>query len=84
MTEQELKDYLKEYAKDYCNNSFLVDEVETIPAGVNLFINKAYEHYNRETGLKAESLSRHSISFDSELPQSIVRLLNPYRKVRFI
>lgn len=80
-----MRDQLKEWVKDYCNNQFLdEDGNEDIPAGVDLFLDRAVKHMEKDAGLKSESLGDHSISFDpADLPDHLVDKLTPYRKVGF-
>jgi len=80
-----MRDQLKEWVKDYCNDQFLdKDGNENIPAGVELIIDRALEHMGKEAGIKAESLGDHSITFDpADLPDHLIARLDPYRKVGF-
>ena len=80
---------LKDFAKEYCNNPFLVyDEdteeyVEEIPEPVILFLAKATEYNIFQSGVKSESVGDYSVSFETDYPESITKLLRPYRKVKF-
>lgn len=73
-----------EQAKDYCNNSFLVDGVEELPAGVKLYVAKAIQFNMNPSNLKGRTMGEVSYSYETDLPRSITRLLAPYRRVRFI
>jgi len=88
---------LKEFAIKYCNNSFLVENpdydeddpeseeyIEEIPEPVILFIAKAAEYNISQSGINSESLGDYSVSFETDLPPSITKLLTPYRKVSFV
>lgn len=76
---------IKDWVKDYCNNDFLdEDGNEDLPAGVDLFLDRAVKHFSKEAGLKSETLGDHSVSFDpAELPDKLLDMLTPYRRVRF-
>ena len=81
---------LKEFAKEHCNNKFLVEDpenpdeyIEELPGPVVMFIARAVEYNINQAGLKSESLGDWSASYSQELPQSVIDLLKPYRKVRF-
>lgn len=71
-------------AKEKCNNSFLVDGEEVLPAGVKLYIAKANEHNMGDSTLKGKTMGSVTYSYETELPQSITKYLSPYKKVRFI
>jgi hypothetical protein len=79
---------LLDHAKDYCNNTFkkydevLEEYVDDIPKPVTLFIAKMAEQNLTQSGLKSESLGDYSVSFDTDNPH--LKLLLPYRKVKFI
>jgi hypothetical protein len=73
-----------EQAKDYCNNSFLVDGAEELPAGVKLYVAKAIQFNMNPSNLKGRTMGEVSYSYETDLPRSITRLLAPYRRVRFI
>lgn len=72
-----------DYAKVYTNNTFLEDGVEVIPGPVILFVAKACEFNMGQTGLKARKMGEVSYTYETDLPASIVKLLKPYRKVKF-
>jgi acetylornithine/succinyldiaminopimelate/putrescine aminotransferase len=73
-----------EQAKDYCNNSFLVDGTEALPAGVKLYVAKAIQFNMTPSNLKGRTMGEVSYSYETDLPRSITRLLAPYRRVKFI
>jgi Phage gp6-like head-tail connector protein len=72
-----------EQAKDYCNNSFLVNGVEELPGGVKLYVAKAIQFNMNPSNLKGRTMGEVSYSYETNLPRSITRFLAPYRKVRF-
>lgn len=71
---------LIEYAEAYCNQTF-----EELPGPVKLFVAKAIEYNMNKAGLSSESVGGElSYSYDMDFPQSLMKLLKPYRKVRFV
>ncbi|MGG3662096.1 phage head-tail connector protein [Bacillus gobiensis] len=70
-----------EQASDYCNQSF--DE-KNLPSGVQIYVAKAIEFNIGSTSLKGRSMGNVSYSYNTELPESVTKLLRPYRKLRFI
>ena len=96
MTEQEIRDALLDFIKDYCNNDFLVpnpdydeeDEeseeyIEVIPGGVKIALEKMIEYNKSTAGVTHKTVSRYSVSYAQSYPKSILDLLSPYRKARF-
>lgn len=80
VTEEELL----EWVKDYCNNQFLnSDGVEVIPSGVKMFIPKAYEYLQNKAGVASRSMGSVSYSYEMDFPPGLLRLIRPYRKVKF-
>ena len=71
---------LLEFAEDKCNNTF--DEFKP-PAGVKIFIAKSISHKLKDKGLKARSMGSVSYTYDTELPDKIVKSLSPYKRVSF-
>ena len=81
MTDQELRDHLTEWTKDYCRDDF----DDGLPAGVKMFIEKGFEFYKKRAGKVSESLGDYSVTYekvDDFLPASLVSLLRPYRRMR--
>ncbi|CAH0186073.1 phage head-tail connector protein [Peribacillus simplex] len=72
-----------ELAKDRCNNTFQMNGVEELPAGVKLYVAKAIEYNMNPSNLKSRTMGSVSYSYDTDLPSSIVKYLVPYKKVRF-
>lgn len=71
-----------EFAKDYCNNQFLVNGAEKLPAGVKLFVAKAIEFNMSPSNLSGRSMGDVSYSYVTELPETVIRHLKPYRILR--
>jgi hypothetical protein len=74
----ELITLLTDYVKDYCNNPF-----ETMPAGVELFIPKAIDYLMNKSGVSSETMGQVSYSYDLDFPASILRLLRPYKRLKW-
>lgn len=78
----EMVPLLVEFAKDECHNPFIdKDGNESIPSGVMIFVAKAAQFYMTNSGLTGRSMDTVSYSFATELPQTILKSLNPYRKM---
>lgn len=67
------------------NNDFggIVDGRLRLPGGVKIYMAKAIEHNLLQVGLKSRSMGSVSYSYDLEMPESIQKLIRPYKKVRF-
>lgn len=74
---------LLDYAKDYCNNTFTRNGIEDIPRPVILFVAKAIQFNMNPAGVSGRSMGGASYSYETDYPESITKLLRPYRKVRF-
>ena len=84
MTDEQLKEYLKEWVKDYCNDDFLDDDGnEDLPGGVEIFLEKGKEYIKQQSGKTSESLGDYSVSVAEDIPESLLKLLRPYRKVKW-
>jgi Phage gp6-like head-tail connector protein len=75
---------LTEFVKDYTNNKFETDGEEVLPGGVKLFIARAIQYNMNPTGVTGRSMGGASYSYDTDYPPSLMRLLRPYKRVRFI
>lgn len=71
---------LSEFVSDYCNRSF----DEGLPSGVKLFIAKAIQYNMNVTGITGRSMGGVSYSYESDYPPSVMRLLRPYKRMRFV
>lgn len=70
----ELIPLVEDWIKGYCNNDYLVDGVENYPFGYELIAIKMIEYnLNQKSGVSAESLSRHSVTFTEDYPKSITK-----------
>lgn len=70
---------LEEWLKDYCNNKFDVDT----PQGILIFAAQAIQFNMQPMTLQSRSMGSVSYSYNLEYPESMMKLLAPYRKVRF-
>lgn len=94
MTDGEIKDALKEWVKDYCRNNFLIknpdydpddpqseEYIENLPKAVDLFLNQGVDFIKKQSGIQSESLGDHSITFTTDFPTSLMKLIAPYRSM---
>lgn len=79
-------DYLNEviplflgFAEEYCGQ-----ELSDTPHGVTLFVAKAAQYNMKEAGLKGRTMGEISYSYETEFPESIMKFLTPYRKMRAV
>jgi Phage gp6-like head-tail connector protein len=72
-----------EHAKHECNNTFMVEGVEELPSGVQLYVAKAIEFNIGPSNIKGRTMGEVSYSFETELPKSITKFLKPYKRLRF-
>ena len=76
-------DLLIEYIQDYCNNSFLDENgVLNIKGGAKIAIAKMIEFNMNKAGINSRSFGEVSYSYDTDFPPSILRLLEPYSRIR--
>jgi hypothetical protein len=75
---------LIEFVKDYCNNKFVEDNKEVLPGGVKLFVARAIQFNMNPAGVTGRSMGGASYSYDTDYPPAIMRLLRPYKRVRFV
>lgn len=72
-----------EIIKDKCNNKFLNENGdESLPAGVQVAVAKWCEYNMHTAGVNSKSQGV-TYSYDTDIPPSILRLIRPYRKLRF-
>lgn len=75
---------LTDYAKEYCNNSFSNSlNEEQLPGSVMLFVAKAAQFNMNPAGITSRSMGGASYSYDTDFPEAIMKMLRPYKKVRF-
>lgn len=92
MTEVQILAALKKWVIDYCRNEFLINNpdydadiegseeyIEELPGGVDLFLNQGVNFIKNQSGVSAESLGDHSITWTTDFPKSLLQLLYPYR-----
>ena len=86
MTEQERRDAYLEWIKEYCRNDFIVDEVERVPAVIEIVIDEMIDYDTNNNEKQAESLGDYSVTFstsDLGYNKKTLAKLQPYVKVRF-
>lgn len=75
---------LVEFTKEWCNNPFLNSEdEEELPSGVQIFVPKAIEYLMNKSGVSSRTMGAVSYSYDLDFPPSLLKMIKPYRKVRF-
>ncbi|MED3691301.1 phage head-tail connector protein [Peribacillus butanolivorans] len=67
-----------DFIKEHCNNSFPDD----ISGGVKIAVAKMIEWNMNKSGQKTRSIGEVAYSFDTDFPPSILRLLQPYNRIR--
>ena len=75
---------LVEFAKEHCNNQFLENGKEKLPGPVKLFVARAIQFNMNPTGITGRSMGGASYSYETDFPPALMRLLRPYKKVRFV
>jgi hypothetical protein len=69
-----------EYVKDYCNNQFV--EKDELPGGVKIAVAKMVEFNLNKSGISSKSMGEVSYTYSLDFPQSILRILQPYSRIR--
>jgi Phage gp6-like head-tail connector protein len=75
---------LIEFAQEDCNNSF-TDEfgVLSLKGGMKLFLAKCIEYnLNSKAGQSSRTFGEVSYSYDTNFPPSILKFLEPYRRIK--
>ena len=80
MTDEDLKTYLEGWVKDYCNDTF----DDGLPSGVVIFIDQAMTYLKNKSGVQSEHLGDYSITLSLDFPESLKKLLVPYRRLRML
>ena len=86
--------------KNYTKNDFMVAnpdydpsrpisstnkrKIEKFEGGVEIAVAKIIEFYMLESGVQSETISKVSTSFATDLPKSILDLLKPYKRMKFL
>ncbi|AZO96137.1 hypothetical protein [Halocella sp. SP3-1] len=81
MTDEEIRAAYLELIKGYCNNNFIVDDIEVIPAPVNLAVDKLMEMDSVNPNLKSQTEGGIAASYHESLPPKIKMMIAPYRKL---
>lgn len=79
----EITPILVDFAKEHCNNPFEKDGEESLPGPVRLFVAKAAQYNMNPAGVTGRSMGGASYSYELDFPESIMKLLRPYKRVRF-
>ncbi len=92
MTDEQIKTALTAWVKDECRDNFLIanpdydpdDEasekyIESLPGGVELFLNQAVAYVKNQSGIQSESLGDHSIAWTTDFPDSLLKLIKPHK-----
>lgn len=66
--------------QEQCNDTF---DVNNLPSGIIRYLAKVLEFEMGDSRLKSRSMGNVSYSFNTELPDSVTKLLRPYKRVRF-
>ncbi|MDQ1003969.1 hypothetical protein QFZ28_004369 [Neobacillus niacini] len=69
-----------DYVKEYCNNQSL--STGELPGGVKLAIAKMIEFNLNKSGVSSSSFGEVSYSYSLDFPPSILRMLQPYSRIR--
>ncbi|WP_191556609.1 head-tail connector protein [Metabacillus idriensis] len=73
-----------DWVKEWCNNSFSNEYgQEILPGGVKIFIPKALQYLQQKAGIQSRTMGSVSYSFEADFPPSLLRLIRPYKRVRF-
>ena len=80
MTDADLETYLEGWVKDYCNDTF----DDGLPSGVVIFIDQAMAYLKNTSGVTSERLGDYSINLSIDFPESLKKLLVPYRRLRML
>lgn len=71
-----------EHVKAYCNRSFTdEDGVEDLPGGVKIAVAKWAESNMQKSGLRSRTTGQVSYTYDTDIPDSIRKMLAPYRRL---
>ncbi|MDP1419235.1 phage head-tail connector protein [Peribacillus simplex] len=72
-----------EFIQEHCNNDFTNDlGVVTVKGGIKIAIAKMIEFNMNKVGQKTRTFGDVAYSFDTDFPPSIMRLLQPYNRIR--
>jgi hypothetical protein len=70
-------------ARDYCNKTFMVGDVEVLPAGVQKYVGEAIKYDLRNHGLKSRQMGNVTYTFDTNYPDVVTDNLKSYRALRW-
>lgn len=70
------EDFLKRKCKD--------DFVEGLPPGLQLAEVAIIRHFLTEKGVSREAIGDYAVQYFGNLPSSVLEMIKPYRKIKFI
>ena len=74
---------LTEFIQDYCNNSFLDETGQVVlKGGAKIALAKMIEYNMNKAGNSSRTFGEVSYSYDTDFPSSILKLLQPYSRIR--
>ncbi len=72
-----------EFIQEYSNNSFLDESGNVVlKGGAKIALVKMIEYNMNKSGQSSRSFGEVSYSFDTDFPQSILKLLQPYLRIK--
>ena len=78
MTDEQITAALTDWAKDYCKDDF----ADGLPGGVMLFLNQGLDFIKTSPNIKSESLGDYSVTFRDDFPETMLKLLKPYKRAK--
>jgi hypothetical protein len=74
---------LTEFIQDYSNNTFADENGNVVlKGGSKIALAKMIEYNMNKSGQSSRSFGEVSYSFDTDFPQSILKLLQPYLRIK--
>lgn len=74
---------LTDFIIEHCNNSFLGTDGETkLSGGIKFALAKMIEFNMNKSGQRTRTMGEVAYSYDSDFPLSIMKLLQPYNRIR--
>ena len=72
-----------EFVQDHCNNSFLDANGEVkLRGGAKIAVAKMIEYNLNKAGVSSRTFGEVAYSYDTDFPQSIMKLLEPYNRIK--
>lgn len=71
-----------DHARNYCNRPFTdEDGKDDLPGGVRIAVAKWAQSNMQKPGLRSRTMGQVSYTYDTDIPDSIRRMLAPYRRL---